>query len=456
MELYTIPIPGEDGGGRVVIYRPLVGLAFVGNRAMARLARQLADGATPAPPGPALRYLDTIGFLRPDPPAPALPAGFHPTTAVLLMTNRCQLRCTYCYASAGDGPAEMLTPDQGKAAIDYVAGAAAAQGDALYHVAFHGGGEPTLAWPVLEACVAHARQKPLPARIGMTSNAVWTARQAGWIVAHLDELTVSFDGAPETQDYQRPLASGRPSSGAVLRSLETLDRAGFTYGIRMTATAPWDRFAGDVRFICEHTGCRSIQVEPAFNTGRGGHCEGPESEYAAFAAAFTAALEEAGRAGRHLFYSGARPGFVTSSFCRAPFDALIVAPGGSLVACYEVTSATHPLAALSAIGGYGADGVRLDEAARDRLHGLMAERRAGCRDCFCYYSCAGDCYTRGFADGPGGHLVHGPRCGLNRQLTLTLLLQAIAAGDGVWRREPAGSPPGGSSGEARRVEYVQP
>ena len=63
----------------------------------------------------------------------------------------------------------------------------------------------------------------------------------------------------------------------------------------------------------------------------------------------------------------------------------------------------------------------------------MAERRAGCRDCYLYWSCAGDCYTRTYQPGPGGHLLRGVRCELNRELAAAMLLNQIARGGGVWR-----------------------
>jgi hypothetical protein len=68
MQVYTIAV--DD---KYIIYRPLKRLAFVGNRAMARLAERLAAGehlgpsgeiAYPADmPAPALTYLHSIGFL---------------------------------------------------------------------------------------------------------------------------------------------------------------------------------------------------------------------------------------------------------------------------------------------------------------------------------------------------------------------------------------------------------
>lgn len=432
MEVECIPVSEDDA--RFIVYRPLARLAFVGNLPMAELAAAAARGQTGTNRDGAVGFLRSIGFLDPDPEAPPPATGdFKPTTAVLLLTNQCQLRCTYCYASAGELPRQQLSIALGRAVIDYVLDCARASGQPKFEVSFHGGGEPTLAWSTLTACTTYARQQPIPAHITLTSNGIWSRKQCSWVVDNIDRLSLSIDGDPETQDGQRPFASGRGSSALAMRTVEELDRHAFRYGIRMTATAPWTRLREQVRFLCEQTGCQSIQVEPAFNAARGGHGEPTTADGRAYADAFLEAYDLADRAGRKLYYSGARLGVVTSAFCTAPFDALVVNALGDLVTCYEIAGVSHPLYPLSVMGRVDGSTVVVDTDARDHLHALMEARRESCRDCYCHWSCAGDCYTRTFGPGPEGHLKHGVRCAINRQITRQLLLRAIAAGGGVWR-----------------------
>ena len=438
MNLHIIPVDDTATSDKFIIYRPLLGIAFVGNRAMAELAQD--HYKTNREPlvieeGDIIQaFLNRIGFLLPDPPEPP-PASttFRPTMTVLLMTNQCQLRCTYCYASAGEVPAQTLSREQGYAAIDYVCQNAIELQRPQFEVSFHGGGEPTLAWSVFQDCVAYARKQPLLARITLTSNGIWSERQRDWILANVDGLTLSMDGTPHTQNKQRPFVSGIGSASKVMANVAELDRVQFSYGIRMTATHPWQAFVEGVRFICEETNCQSIQVEPAFNTKRGGHGNADGVDCLAFAKAFMDALDIATQAGRRLMYSGARLGLVTTSFCTAPYNAFIISPAGSLVSCYEVTGTTHPLAQLSTVGQYQDSKIIVNEFSRTRLHTMMSERRQACRDCFCYWSCAGDCYTRTFENTTAGHQIRGSRCTLNREITRQMLLNGIADGVGVWR-----------------------
>lgn len=442
MEIFTIPL--ED---KFILYRPLLQTAFVGNGAMANLVLDLAaDEASPIPDAPeeALTFLQNIRFLEPDPEPPAPPDdAFRPTMAVLLLTNRCQLRCVYCYANAGEMPAQELSMDLARVAVDHVCQNAIDLGQPQFGLSFHGGGEPTQAWETLQAATVYARHKPLPCHVSVTTNGVWSRQQRAWVLGNLDSLTLSVDGARETQDRQRPLASGRSSSQIVMRTIQALDRVAFSYGIRMTATAPWrERLPRDVRFLCEEAGCQQIQVEPAFNAARGEHRWPTPSECQAFAEAFMEAFEIASRAGRRLYYSGARPWLLAQSFCTAPHNALIVGTSGTLVACYEVTAQDHRLAQMSTVGRIEGGQVVVDHQARAALYARFAERRALCRDCFCYWHCAGDCYVRTFSAEPGSHKVLGQRCHMNREITAKMLLWYIMEGGGVWRGRGTGGRPG--------------
>jgi uncharacterized protein len=316
-------------------------------------------------------------------------------------------------------------------------------GRSQFDLTFHGGGEPVAAWHTLQAAVAHARGKDLPCHVSLVSNGIWTDRQRDWLLHHLDSLTISLDGAPSTQDRQRPRPSGRGSSSAVMKTIAALDRAGFSYGIRLTALPPWgDQLARDVEFICQATGCRSMQVEPAFNTIRGEYRPPTEKDAEAFAAGFLAALDVARRAGRQLAFSGARPLVLSTAFCTAPYAALIVTPSGRLVTCYEIAGPRHPLAELCCVGRIEAGQVIVDEANRAALLDRLAARRAACRDCFCYWHCAGDCHAKVLAPS-SGEPGASTRCQMNRSITAQMLLSFIGtAKDGVWR---------GDQRELRRV-----
>jgi uncharacterized protein len=432
MELYTIPIPNAAQDNAYIVYRPLLGLAFVGNRAMADLAESLAQDPARPIDDDVHTFLEEIGFLSPDPPLPQLPApgDFSPTGLTLLMTNQCQLRCTYCYAAAGESPRQHLSLETGYAAIDYTYENLKRLDYPKFHMALHGGGEPTFPWKTMKALVAYAKEKPIPTEISLTSNGVWSKQQTQWIIAYIDSVGISMDGSPQTQDAQRPMASGKASSRWVMQTLRELEANNRPYGLRLTAMPPFDGLVEDIRFLCENTHCQGMQVEAAWNTRRGGGYEHRLEEGLQFLQAFFAAQRLAEQYGRKLRCVGSEVGKITTVPCGSPFHTLIVTPQNSLVACFEVTNDSHPLAELATIGRITPQGVEIDEEARLRLRQKIVERRASCRDCFCYWSCAGGCLPRAISPDPQGHLEHGVHCELRRNLLREMLLKQIAAGNG--------------------------
>ncbi|MEA4906028.1 MAG: radical SAM protein [Anaerolineaceae bacterium] len=440
MEIHCIPV--QD---KYIIYRPLRRLAFVGNRSMADLALQSAGlpaGAIPAGHPQALAFLESIGFHHPDPPPPAAPdvrAPFRPTSAALLMTGRCNLRCIYCYASGGEKENRDLSLEAACAVVDQVCRNAHAAGQPFFEVTFHGGGEPSLAWDTLSAIAAHARRRELPARLNMVSNGVWNRTQRQWVIANLDGLTISMDGGQATQDAQRPFPGGKGSFQAVMHTIRCLDQANFAYNLRVTATPEgFAALPADVDFFCRETGCQTIQVEPCFYSQRGGHHAPSPQQAADFAQAFLAAYDVATAAGRFMYYSGARPWLLTTTFCTAPLGgALTINPRGEIVACYEITDQDHALASSSTFGRWdaGQGSIAVEAGRRRTFLSSLADRRSACQECFCYWHCAGDCYTRAFpTHGAVGEWPYA-RCPVNRSITTGLLLRAIAAGGGVYRGE---------------------
>jgi uncharacterized protein len=441
MEVFTVPV--QD---KVLLYRPLRRLAFVGNQAMADLTMGSLGKSTgsDSPSGwacstdshpDALDFLEKIGFLKPDPLPPAAPeCEFKPTSAVLLLTSRCNLRCIYCYAGGGERTVQDISPEMARAAIDIVHQNAVEQKKPRFELIFHGGGEPVQALDVIQEAVAYAHTKELPFHTSMVSNGVWSKPQREWIIKNLDAVGLSVDGCTKTQNRQRPLANGKPSSRAVMQTIRALDDAGFKYGIRMTALPPWPgTLPEDVAFLCDATNAQSIQVEPAFNTQRGTHRAPTQPEAQAFIEGFKQAFEIAVRAGRQLIYSGARPWILTQSFCQAPYLLLIVTPSGRLVGCFEATDDEYPLFDAARVGYMDGECAAVDKASRRALHETLAQRRAICRDCFCYWHCAGDCYSRVFAPDVYGQPDSSPRCAMNREITAHILLWYIAHGNGVWR-----------------------
>jgi uncharacterized protein len=435
-DIYTIPF--DD---KFVMYRPRRHVAFVGNDALSRYVLSRARGDDANVDEEIETFLEAVGFDRPqlDCDLPELPPDIRPTSAVLMMTNRCNLRCTYCYANAGEEPrpAEMTWPIT-RSVIDFVAHNASETGNEPPSLTFHGGGEPTMHWDLLVRAVEYARSLNPDTRVSMSSNGVWSEDQRRFICEHFTDVSLSMDGLVEVQDSQRPRPDGGPSATSVWENIRALDEAGIDYGVRMTVLPESvEQLTDGVRLICRDSQARAIQVEPTFTSGRGQYGDIELSFADAFCEQFMAAWRVGREAERQVYYSGARPWVISSMFCMAPLKAAVATADGRLVTCFEVFSETSPLAKGFTVGRVHDGRVEYDRAALQAFLDAQLERRRECSDCFCYWHCCGDCATRR----PGPREAGSGRCHATRKITLELLLAYMAEGEGIWmglREEPAG------------------
>jgi uncharacterized protein len=443
-ELFVIPLDGSE----YLIYAPLRRAALVGNAALVSFLRHSNEGSAAEDIAP-----DVLGFLRSSGiiggPAVAAPATRisgppRPLTATLLLTSACNLRCRYCYAASGESAAAFMRPETAHRAIDFVAGNAAAANASSFEVSYHGAGEPTQHWALLQESYLYAERvaqaKGLRLRTSLTTNGALNPEQRAWIAAHLDSATVSFDGLPEVQDASRPRASGEGSSAAVLATLRAFDKAGFRYSVRMTATAESvPLLPQSVAFVCRRFRPHAIQVEPVYRMGRGR--DAASAETAAFIEAYRAARRTSAKAARLLRFSGARVGTVTNRFCGVAHDNFCVSPAGNVSACHEVADERQPWADQFFYGrpSAGDSGYDFDERVYTILREQTVEHRELCRDCFAKWNCAGDCYHKSLRANPEEFAGAG-RCEISRELTKDQLLENIAAANGIFWKDPGRRP----------------
>jgi uncharacterized protein len=433
-DYYTIPFLGEW-----ILYRPLRPLAFVGNSALVEYLEGRFQGNR-GWDNDVESFLNSVGFWE-EGESPCDTEDVEqppfPTTAVLLMTTRCNLRCTYCYANAGSRPPLDLPLALAKSAIDTVCQNAKRSNAEQFSLAFHGGGEPTVHWHVLTQAIEYARQKPLSCHVSLASNGVWTNAQRQFVLRHVQSVSLSFDGIEDIQNRQRPRRDGSGSFATVMENIRAMDEAGIAYGIR--ATAPGEalhRLPECIAFLCEETKAQTIQVEPTYTLKRG-HYADMNPEYGErFVPAFMEAFDVAAKCGRSLFYSGARPWMVTTTFCRAFTRALIVTPQGDLVTCFEIYDRDLPFADSFIVGRVTSRDVELDAGRLRRFLSIQREQRAECRDCFCYWHCCGDCASRRLVSQPNRSV----RCQVNREITKEIIARYIAQSGGVWNGLPQPHP----------------
>lgn len=431
-DLFIIP-----DGDEYVLYAPLHGGIALGNGATVKLLQDVGRGAQRVDPSSAVfRELIEAGIVvragssRPSPLAPNVDAAFDPSGVSLFLTTKCSMRCTYCYASAGDR-ATAMSWELAKAAIDWLADHTRQRGRNRFYVMFHGGGEVTIASSVLKQSVEYVRNlsasEGFAVSIEAGLNGAMSVPMTEWVIANLDGTTISLDGLPEVHNRQRPLANGLDSFDLVARTLRRMDEVRFRYGIRMTVTSESiAKLPESIQYICDHFAAPVIQAEPVFQVGRAATGGIPSADPARFIDAFRTARRIARARGRELKYSGAKLG-VSSTFCRVASDSFAVTSEGLVSSCYEVENAEDPRALLFVYGKFDPElnTFVFDQDKIRRLRTLSVQHKPHCQSCFCKWHCAGDCSAKLAALGDAWDASNSPRCHVNRELTKDLIREQL-------------------------------
>jgi uncharacterized protein len=150
------------------------------------------------------------------------PPPEHPPLKVKLLvvwvTTRCQLRCRYCYMSAGDVPEIDLDPLDFSAAARNLGLGPGAQVEIA-------GGEPLLVPELIDSVAAQARALGVTRLAVQTNGVAIDERFIALARRHNLAIGVSLDGPPPVNDRAR----GRGAD--VLRGLARLEAAGIPFGV---------------------------------------------------------------------------------------------------------------------------------------------------------------------------------------------------------------------------------
>lgn len=312
----------------------------------------------------------------------------------LLLTNRCNLGCAYCYEEGGDLSEKItMSPAIIRAAINYVSKCAnKIKAPRFYANMF--GGEPTQAFPLIKLATELMRQQEkevsIPSRVTITTNGVMPEEKAVWLADNLDAITISFDGPRDIQNAQRCKSFDRVFATARLVYARSPEKLSF----RSTITASSvDRMEEIVRFFgTSFPGCK-IFLEPVFGLGRGKNAEYGMPPHAKFFEGFLGCLPIASLTGNRLKTSVLNIGAKSRQFCGVPGNNFMIAPDGRLSVCNRMIYSTEKAAERFFYGHYDftANGFVFDDQKYQWLKRLKPNRIDRCVQCFASSNCRGDC-----------------------------------------------------------------
>nr|VFK43559.1 MAG: radical SAM additional 4Fe4S-binding SPASM domain-containing protein [Candidatus Kentron sp. TC] len=347
-------------------------------------------------------------------------------------TTGCYLGCVYCCVSSNETVVHM-DEEIASRALTIAANNYKKAGIETFHVKFHGQGEPSLNWKIIEYSTDFAtrlaKDLNLKPSFAMVTSGVFSDSKLEYLVRNKFYLEISLDGVGPVNDKQRMFRHGGSVFEKVFSTIERLDERGMAYMIRYTASSEnVAHIPAFVAFMADNTNCKHIQIEPLTNdAGRAitASTSGPEP------AAFLRYLIEGRNAGEEKGISVHSPmmmdDFKRNSFCGAYGEEhlnFIVASDGLISSCVEGLDRNDPRSRFFSYGEYDRETKEFIFKAEqaDRLREISVHKIEDCKDCFAKWHCAGNCLARGWVETSTKFKLDTGRCYITRYFAREKLL----------------------------------
>ena len=325
-------------------------------------------------------------------------APFEPVCLTLYLSNQCNLRCTYCYASPSREAALRLDWPAIRSAGERVLANCEQRGVPLTLV-LHGGGEPTLFPDLIDRVLDGLEQMAVSRGVSLVryvaTNGVLSTARARWLARRFDTVGISCDGPERFQTAQRSTWAGGPSTPFVERTAKVVRAEGTPLQVRVTVTSRTLHHQAEIaRYLCERIRPDEIRLEPLYLGGRAGSSASLRPEHAGvFLDGFREARRVAATFGVPLLTSGSRVSEIHGSYCNLFRDVLQIVPGAVATACFKVADATASDARTMTIGRCedNGSGLSLDRRRITALRRGLSRWPRRCRDCFNRFHCTLGC-----------------------------------------------------------------
>lgn len=315
-------------------------------------------------------------------------------TLYLILNEKCNFHCKYCYSAGGRSNQEMNIR-QTSAVLDSFL-TANPEAPQKRTIMFIGGGEPTLSWTLVKHATAIAEEKAQSAGLTLslrlsTNGSILTEEMISFYKEHHFNLQFSYDVLPDVQNEQR----GQWSQ--VDKNLKRLLVEGIPCLIRSTITqACVNRMEEMVEFCHKnYPSIVGLVCEPVVDASFFTDKTIVDSYFGSYEQSYLKAARLAKNYGFSLMsstYGSIR--MIRERFC---FNLICVTPYGTLTTCpsvsapheagYENAVFAHIHEASDESGGF----LSFDDKAYDQITSGSIHSIDACKKCWARWNCGSGC-----------------------------------------------------------------
>ena len=416
-DLFIIPIQN----GMNIVYAPLRGAVFYANNRAVQICKSYIKGAKIENNEENLKLLQHLKNIEETPiKEPTLRTINTESNLVIILSQMCNLACTYCYAHESRSE-KVLNKEKLKVAIDYIL----MKESPRKFFSFIGGGEPTLTWDLLKWAISYIRnsvneQKDI--NIGITTNGtLLDDEKIKFFSRNRVHLGLSFEILPDVQNMQRSFAA----NSQYLISFDIIDQAikklidkNVNIGIRSTITKlNVKRMPEMVEFVKKHyPSIKKLHFEQVTSLNN------DKVFYDDFISFFMKARKVGIKNDIEIYCSGSHSfEMLKSSFCRGEF---CLTPTGEIVSCHRISSKEDSAFDLFNYAKIDENILLIDEDKKKRVEEFHNAKLKQCLSCFAKWHCAGTCameraiYSKEMSD---------LKCYFTKKLLIQLLIECLDA-----------------------------
>lgn len=313
----------------------------------------------------------------------------------IFFTNRCNLKCIYCFSRGGDTSGDNSF-ERIKALIDFWRDS---PGDCKKErVSFFSSGEPTLAFGLMKKTHDYInRTFKKRMEVSLISNGTFPEPVADWIIKNDINLQIGCDGPPYIQDFQRPSRSGPKSSKMIENNIRHFLKRGYRnfHTHAVITTNSLNRMDEILNYL-HRLGVERVSFAEMFVLGRA--TKGLFVDMEDYVKNLMKIIELSETYGIECSVNIINKNKVSSKSCGAG-TMLALLEDGSIATCHNALE-NDDVSRFFTIGKYDekTKRIRIDSKKRTLIAERTADKIEKCRNCVLKWNCGGSCPFNAFSE----------------------------------------------------------